>query len=51
MNTVSKILLGGLILAVCVCVWYLLTQKNAGSCGGSCNRCTQQCDRRENQEK
>ena len=51
MNTVSRILLGGLILAVCVCVWYLLTHKNAGGCGGNCAGCNQKCDDRKNQEK
>lgn len=51
MNTVSQILLGGLILAVCACVWYLLTHKNSGGCGGDCGSCSRSCDSRKDREE
>ena len=41
MNLISKVLIGALFIAVCAVVWYLLTQKNKGSCcsGNSCCTC------------
>ena len=45
MNTISRILLGAVVLAVCACLWYLLTQKNKGStgCSGNCAGCATPC--------
>lgn len=51
MNPVSRILLGALILAVCACVWFLLTHKNSGGCGGDCGSCSRSCDSRKDREK
>ena len=42
MNTISKILLGAVVLAVFACLWYLLTQKNKSGdsgCSGNCASC------------
>ena len=53
MNTISKILLGAVVIAVFACLWYLLTQKNKGSpgCSGNCAGCASQgscSDRKDN---
>ncbi len=48
MNLISSILIGGVVIAVCAVVWYLLTQKNSagGGCDGNCAGCGTRCDRR-----
>lgn len=53
MNTVSKILLGAVVIAVFACLWFLLTQKNKGSggCSGNCASCgsrSESCENRKN---
>ena len=49
MNLISKVLLGGLIIAVCAVAWYLLTQKSSGKggCCGDCSSCGAKCERRD----
>jgi len=49
MNTISKVLLSGVILAVLACVWFLLTQKNKSGfgCSGNCASCSEACTRRD----
>ncbi len=50
MNLISKILIGALFIAVCAVVWYLLTQKNKGSCcSGNCAGCAAQCENRKDE--
>ena len=54
MNTISKILLGAVVIAVFACLWYVLTQKNHSSsgCCGNCSGCSQgSCtNRKENSQ-
>ena len=50
MNTVSKILLGAVVIAVFACLWFLLTQKNKGGgsgCSGNCASCGESCGKRK----
>lgn len=54
MNTISKILLGAVIIAVFACLWYLLTQRNKGSsqCSGNCAGCSStSCVKRAENDK
>ena len=58
MNSVSKIILGFIVIAVFACLWFLLTQKNtqnggSGSfgCGGNCAGCGMKCSDRKEEQK
>ena len=53
MNTVSKILLGAVVIAVFACLWFLLTQKNKGgsNCSGNCASCGESCGKRKMDEQ
>ena len=52
MNTISKAILGFIVIAVFACLWFILTQKNKGGssgCSGNCASCGTKCsDRKEN---
>lgn len=48
MNLISRILIGGLFIAVCAVVWFLATQRNrGGGCSGNCAGCGMDCERRK----
>lgn len=54
MNTISRILLGFIVVAVLVTLWVVLTQKNNGStgtCGGNCSGCGANCTQRKEDQK
>ena len=54
MNTLSKILLGFIVVAVLATLWVVLTQKNSGStgtCGGNCSGCSSNCAQRKEDKK
>ena len=49
MNSISKIILGFVVIAAFACVWYLLTRKSGGGggCCGDCSRCRSDCGDRD----
>ena len=54
MNTISKAILGFVVIAVFACLWFLLTQRNKSSggsdsfgCGGNCAGCGMKCSDRK----
>jgi len=55
MNTVSKFILGFVVIAVFACLWFLLSQRKGGSasfgCGGNCSGCGMKCSDRKNEQK
>lgn len=54
LNTLSKILLGFVVVAVIACLWFLLTQRNKGgssSCSGNCAGCGMNCAQRQEPDK
>lgn len=47
MNTISSIIIGALIIAVCAALWAILSSKNSGcsGCTGDCSKCGMQHDK------
>ena len=55
MNTISKAILGFIVIAVFASLWFILTQKNKGGsnsgCSGNCASCGSKCtDRKEEKD-
>ena len=55
MNTISKAILGFVVIAVFASLWFILTQKNKGGsnsgCSGNCAGCGSKCaDRKEEKD-